>query len=235
MSTNGTKQSNVFVIAVAGGSGSGKTWLANCLRKALGGEATHLALDDFYLDRSHLPENERGILNFDTPSAIDWRALKNALTQCRRGESLLHVPRYDFATHTRMDEVCVLPVKPVVIVDGLWLFHRSTLRSLFDLKIFVECPGDLRFSRRMERDVLERGRTADSVVEQFKATVLPMHEKHVQPQARWADEVICSPPVEKDVLRLAERVKTEAAKTSAKISVRSSEQPNLKCYECLAD
>ncbi|HEY1173662.1 MAG TPA: uridine kinase [Verrucomicrobiae bacterium] len=236
MNTNGTTHNGVFIIAIAGGSGSGKTWLANSLRQSLGGEATHLALDDFYLDRSDLPENERGIINFDTPSAIDWRALKNALAQCKRGESLLHVPRYDFATHTRMDEVSVLPVKPVVIVDGLWLFHRMALRAMFDLKIFVECPNDLRFCRRMERDVLERGRTADSVTEQFKATVLPMHEKHVQPQAKWADTVICSPPAETDVLHLAEKVKAGSVKASAKkFSMWSSEPLNLKCYECLAD
>jgi uridine kinase len=202
------------VVAIVGGSGAGKTWLANRLIAQLEDEATRLSLDDFYLDRSDLDQKQREKLNFDTPEAIDWPVLGEVLVRCRQGELSLPVPRYDFNTHTRSQTSQAMEIKPVLVVEGLWLFHRPELRELFDLKVFVECPRDLRFCRRMERDVLERGRTAGSVTEQFKKTVAPMHERHVQPQARWADEIICSPPTEEDVQRVVQLVKAKAEATA---------------------
>jgi uridine kinase len=220
VNSSGQNQCGVCVIAIVGGSGAGKTWLANRLMQQFADSAMRLSLDDYYLDRSHLPAKRREKLNFDRPQAIDWEALAETLTHCRQGQLTLTVPRYDFVTHSRSAERASLQLKPVVMIDGLWLFHRADLRALFDLKIFIECPDDLRFCRRMERDVLERGRTADSVTEQFRKTVLPMHERHVQPQARWADEVICSPLTDADVLRLSQRVKEKREMSSVKISLQ---------------
>ncbi len=208
--SHATFQQRNYLVAIVGGSGAGKTWLAQRLAALLPDQALSLSLDDFYRDRSHLSMKRRDRLNFDHPAAIDWPVLTQTLAQCHDGATALAIPRYDFATHSRLEGAAVRPVKPVIVVDGLWLFHRPVLRSFFDLKIFIECPAGLRLLRRIERDMLERGRMASSVAEQFKTTVLPMHDRYVQPQAKWADALLQSPLTDGDVTRLAIRVKTAA-------------------------
>lgn len=180
------------LIAIVGGSGSGKTWLADRLQRTFGTLASRLSLDDFYLDRSSLPPSRRARINFDHPRAIDWPLAESVLSHCRAGQPV-PMPRYSFATHTRITRSEVLSPMPLIICDGLWLFRRPALRAAFDLKIFLDCPAQLRLERRLSRDVAERQRGVESIREQFWKTVAPMHDRFVAPQARWADLVLPQP------------------------------------------
>lgn len=202
MNTNGHLSQ---LIAVAGGSGSGKSWLADRLQKLLGEVAGRLSLDDFYLDRTHLVPSRRERINYDHPRSIDWPFLEQVLRSCRAGRPA-QLPRYDFASHTRLFDQAEWPPKPLIVVDGLWILHRTSIRRMFQLKIYLECPAPLRLRRRLKRDVAERGRTPASVRRQFAATVDPMHERFVAPQARWADLVIKQPVTEEDINTLAARL-----------------------------
>jgi uridine kinase len=182
------------LIAITGGSGAGKTWLAGKLQDVLGESLARLSLDDFYLDRSDLPPAEREKINFDDPCAIDWPCVERLLRSCRARPPVL-APRYDFTTHTRLSAPQLWQPAPLVLVDGLWLLVRPAIRSLFDLRIFLDCPEELRLQRRLARDVRERGRSQASVRRQFCLTVAPMHERYVVPQLAWAD-IIVGQPVE---------------------------------------
>lgn len=175
-------------MAIVGGSGSGKSWLAERLQRELSPHSARLSQDDFYLDRSYLTLARRARLNFDHPRAIDWREFQQALGRLRLGHPAT-VPVYDFATHTRLAERLLRPTG-VLLVDGLWLLRRRELRRMFDFAIFLNVSATRRLTRRLNRDISERGRTPASVREQFLHTVEPMHRKYVQPQARWADLVL---------------------------------------------
>jgi len=191
------------LVAIAGGSGSGKSWLADRLQKLLAEKTARLSLDDFYLDRSHLPPSRRDKINFDNPAAIDWACVEKVLHACKSGGAV-QAPVYDFATHTRLNECRIHQARPLILMDGLWLLHRPSVRRLFDLRIFIDCPQRIRFRRRLARDVADRGRTRASVRRQFHATVAPMHRRYVQPQARWADIVLRKPYKDSDVQQLAD-------------------------------
>jgi uridine kinase len=190
------------LIALAGGSGAGKSWLAQRLREALELPATLLSLDDFYLDQSHLAPCQRDQVNYDNPQAIDWRLAEAALLGCRAGR-IVYVPRYSFVTHTRRKTFTTVLPTPVILVDGLWLLWRPGVRRLFDLRIYIHCPAQLRLYRRLERDIAARGRDARSIRRQFQRTVAPMHKRFVAPQARWADVVLRQPPGQREVEDLA--------------------------------
>ena len=199
-------QSNPKLIAIVGGSGAGKTWLARRLELQLQPAASRLSLDDFYLDRSSLSERQRESLNYDHPRAIDWSRLEKTLKNCRSGKSS-SVPRYDFATHTRKSEEDLFTPTPVVMVDGLWLLVQSRVRELFDFTIFIDCPEQLRRQRRLERDVIERGRKSMQVLTQFAQSVVPMHERFVAPQAANADIVLRHSPEPAEIENLAETIR----------------------------
>ena len=179
-------------VAVVGGSGSGKTWLAEKLAITLAPRAARLSLDDFYRDLSPLPLAERERVNFDNPAAIDWEALRAVTSKMRVNESLA-LPDYDFATHTRRITPRNFLPPPLVIWDGLWLLHHEWLRAQFALTIFVECGADERFRRRAERDTRERGRSLESVRCQFFEHVQPMHERFVEPQKTQSMQSVDSP------------------------------------------
>jgi len=198
------KHHNILV-AITGGSGSGKTFLADRLQMAFSAVATRLSLDDFYLDRSNLPPSRRSRINFDHPRAIDWSVAEKVLRDCRRAAPM-QIPKYDFASHVRRSDDSWIPT-PLVLWDGLWLLSRPALRSLFDLKIFLECPTQLRLERRLSRDISERGRTAGSVRQQFWRTVLPMHVRYVAPQAAWADIILQQPSSESEMAELVEIIR----------------------------
>lgn len=193
------------LIAIVGGSGAGKSWLVEKLCAVLGDRAGHLQLDDFYLDQSALPLAERARINFDEPGTIDWALAENVLLACRDGQRVQR-PRYDFATHSRLAEAEEWTPRPLVFVDGLWLLHRPDLRRLFALKIYLDTPSDLRLSRRLERDVNERGYSAAAVTHRFTTDVAPMHDRHVLPQKRWADLVLGQPFREAALHELADRL-----------------------------
>jgi len=190
------------LIALVGGSGAGKTWLARGLQEALDLPVTRLSLDDFYRDQSHLAPSLRERVNYDRPQAIDWKLAKAALLGCRAARTV-YVPRYSFVTHTRLRTLKRVAPRPVILVDGLWLLWWPRVRNLFDLRIFLHCPAHLRLQRRLERDMADRGRDDNSVRRQFKETVAPMHKRFVAPQAKWADVVLRQPPSQRDVERLA--------------------------------
>ena len=191
-----------LLVAIVGGSGSGKTWLAEKLKAVLGRKALRVSLDDFYLDRSHLAPSRRAKLNFDHPRAIDWVGFEKALRALRAGRAT-RIPRYDFSTHCRLPVSRMVGVKPIILVEGLWLFRRRSLRDLFEFKIFLECPSVTRLQRRLSRDLLSRGRTRASIREQFRKTVEPMHRKFVKDQKRWANLVLRRPCDPRQVTRIA--------------------------------
>ena len=180
-------------VAVVGGSGSGKTWLAESLTAALGPLAARISLDDFYRDLSALPPGQRDLINFDDPAAIDWEALREVMDKMQAGGAV-DLPVYDFATHTRRTATRPFAPVPLVIWDGLWLLHPEWLRARFGTSIFVECSPEVRFERRAERDLRERGRSLESVRRQFYEQVEPMHEQFVEPQKNTARRVLASPP-----------------------------------------
>ena len=178
-----------LLVAIVGGSGSGKTWLAEKLQNILGHKAARISLDDFYRDRSHLAPARRAKLNFDHPRAIDWGAFEKAIRALRAGRGA-RIPQYDFSTHCRLRKGEVLKPAGIILVDGLWLLRNAALRRLFEVKIFMDCPARTRLKRRLARDVESRGRNRPSVQRQFRETVEPMHRRFVLRQARWADVVL---------------------------------------------
>ncbi|HEV2437908.1 MAG TPA: uridine kinase [Verrucomicrobiae bacterium] len=195
-------------IAITGGSGAGKTWLAERVQYALGNAASRLSLDDFYLDRSSLPPAEREKINFDHPDAIDWPRFEKVLEDCRQGRST-RVPGYNFATHTRRPFCENFTPAPLVLVDGLWLLWRPHIHELFDLKIYLDCPAQLRLERRLARDGAERGRSEDSVRAQFWNHVAPMHDQFVASQAKWANLILQAPVGESGLRQLIGILKSE--------------------------
>lgn len=180
---------NAHLIAIVGGSGSGKTWLAQRLLTEFGGQAGRVSLDDFYRDLSPLPPARRNKVNFDDPEAIDWALFKQTISRLRDGESVL-LPEYDYSTHTRRAQTMLWSPRPLVLLDGLWLLRDADLREQYSLSVFVDCPESLRLARRIERDQRERGRSAASIRAQFHRHVAPMHELYVAPQIQNADIVV---------------------------------------------
>ena len=202
------------IVAIVGGSGAGKSWLVEQLCRVLGDNACHLALDDFYRDRSYLPLARRARLNFDVPHAIDWDEAVHVLRRCRDGQPA-SVPRYDFANYSRHPEPRTLDARPIVFVDGLWLFRDPEVRALFDLKIYLDTPTMLRHDRRVARDAASRGYEPAAIRERLATMVQPMHAKYVEPQKRWADLVLSQPYSEPEVELLAERLWGVCSATSA--------------------
>ena len=192
------------LVAIVGGSGSGKTWLAEKLEQTLAPLAVGLSLDDFYLDRSHLSPGRRARLNFDHPRAIDWPRLEQVLLTLLAGRSA-RVPCYDFKTHCRLSQEKLLAPKPIILLEGLWLLRRPMVRRLFSLRIFLHCPPSTRRRRRICRDLISRGRTHSSIAQQFRQTVEPMHARYVAPQTALADVVFeqdCTPRQVRALARL---------------------------------
>lgn len=221
-----------LLVAIVGGSGAGKSWLAKRLQAALDPDAVHFSLDDFYHDRSHLDPERRAEMNFDNPRAIDWLTVEKALNDLRNGRQTL-LPRYNFKTHCRSAEVNTLVPKPVVIMDGLWLLRRSSVRSVFGLKIFIECPARTRRSRRLTRDLRSRGRTRASVLDQLRKTVEPMYDRFVAPQRKWADIRLRHDISEREVRRLAHELRERLNRLHQ--SLRQTENETAKRRRHTAD
>lgn len=196
------KRSKPYLIGVAGGSGSGKTYFSTALRQRLGTETCEIVYqDNFYIDQSHRFDHDGGCVNFDHPDAIDFDLLAQCLLKLKNGEAT-HIPIYDFATHTRKKETLAVAAKPVILVDGILIFHPEQVRCLFDDLIFFDTPEDLRFSRRLHRDVKERGRKPEGVHQQFYKQVKPMHDQFVEPSKRFAKTVVAEQGQFEDVLSL---------------------------------
>ena len=178
------------LIGFSGGSGSGKTTLAAAIHERLGNhKSAVLSLDAYYKDLSYLPLEERAAVNFDHPDALDVQLLTQQIRQLRCGHAV-EVPCYDFMTHTRRPETLTLQPKAVVLAEGILLLALDPIRSLLDLKVFVDAPADIRFIRRLLRDIQERGRTLDSCIQQYYTTTRPMHFDWVEPSKAFADMVV---------------------------------------------
>jgi uridine kinase len=182
--------STPLVIGIAGGSGSGKTTVANMVIQRVGADRiAFLPHDGYYKDLSMLPPNQRKEINFDHPDSLETELLIRHIQQLKQGHAV-DLPVYDFTTHTRTQNIIRVEPQRVILVEGILIFTEVTLRNLFDVKIFVDTDADIRFIRRLSRDILERGRTTERVIEQYMATVRPMHLEFVEPSKRYADIII---------------------------------------------
>lgn len=179
-----------FAIAIAGGSGCGKTSLTRALVRALGADrCSVLDHDSYYRDLSHLPAEARAATNFDHPDSLDNALLAEHIQKLLAGRDIDR-PVYDFANHTRCDQTEHVAARQVVICEGILLLAVPELRQSFDLRLYIDTPADIRALRRLQRDIAERGRTVQSVITQYMTTVRPMHEQFVEPARKTADLVL---------------------------------------------
>ena len=180
---------NPIIIGIAGGTGSGKSTLADNIKKEFKNNISMISHDYYYKNNTHLPFEERVKLNYDHPEAFDTDLLIEHLQKLKKGEKVKR-PSYSFIEHLREQETYDVVPKKVIIVEGILIFENKTLRDMMDIKIFVDADADIRFIRRLLRDVEERGRTLSSVVEQYCNTVKPMHEQFVEPSKKYADIIV---------------------------------------------
>lgn len=179
-----------LVIAIAGGSGSGKTTVAQAILDRVGRDRiAYLPHDAYYKDLSNLPHNQRQEVNFDHPNSLESNLLIDHIKTLKKRQPV-NLPVYDFKNHTRTTETIRVEPQNVILVEGILIYVEKNLREMFDVKIFVDTDADIRFIRRLQRDITERGRTTDTVVHQYLQTVRPMHLDFVEPSKRYADIII---------------------------------------------
>lgn len=178
-----------YIIGIAGGSGSGKSTFAARIKEAFPTQVSLVSCDNYYLPHDDLPLEERAHLNYDAPEALEFDLMVKHLEQLKNGQDAL-CPVYDFTRHTRSDKVTEIKPRPIILMDGILIFHDESLRNCMDLKIYVETDADERILRRARRDMLERGRDLDSVIDQYLSTVKPMHNTYVKPTKVFADIIL---------------------------------------------
>ena len=179
-----------MVVGIAGGTGSGKTTLADLILRSVGPEKiAYLSHDAYYRAQNHLPFEDRARVNYDHPDSLETDLLICQIQQLLAGQAI-EMPAYDFSIHNRKDETVHIEPKPVILVEGILIFTEKDLRKLFDMKIFVDTDADIRFIRRLSRDIEERGRTVQSVIDQYLLTVRPMHLEFVETSKRYADIIV---------------------------------------------
>lgn len=187
---NDTADQKVMVLGIAGGTGSGKTTLSDLILERIGREKiAYLPHDAYYRHQKHLPLEERAKVNYDHPDSLETELLIEHIQQLKAGESI-EMPVYDFKIYNRKAQTVHVESKPVIMVEGILVFYEKVLRQQFDMKIYVDTDADLRFIRRLKRDVDERGRTMQSVINQYMRTVRPSHLEFVEASKRYADIII---------------------------------------------
>ena len=181
---------NIIILGIAGGTGSGKTYaVKNLLKEYPSGNIVSISIDSYYKDLSHINYKKRIKQNFDHPDSIDINLLEHHLEQASKGRKI-SIPIYDFTNHIRIGKTSSISNMKIIIVEGIFALHYSRLRKLYTLKIFMDTPESIRFERRLVRDVKERGRTIKSIKDQYNSTVLPMHNKYIEPSKKFSDLVL---------------------------------------------
>lgn len=188
---------DTIIVGISGGTGSGKTTLARKIERMLGEEVSLLQQDSYYKDLSHLTAEERDAVNFDHPAAIDFNLLRQDLIDLKNGSNI-QKPVYDFKTHCRLKTNEEVEARRILIVDGILILTIPEIRELLDIKIYVDNADDIRLLRRIERDILERGRDFNGIKRQYMASVKPMHDKFVEP-SKWYADIIIPSTTENDV------------------------------------
>jgi len=180
----------MLVIGIAGGTGSGKTTVVNKIINSLPpGEVAVLPQDSYYKDSSHIPPAERSKINFDEPAAIEWQLLESQLCQLKDGNAI-EMPTYSYLTCTRQHETVRVEPREVVIVEGILVLNDARLRSMMDVKVFVDADADDRLIRVIARDCVERGRTPEAVITRYEGVLKPMHIMYIEPSKRYADLIV---------------------------------------------
>ena len=198
-----------FAIGVAGGTGAGKTTVVDEVAAAVEPAVTRVPLDNYYADLSHLDYEERTAVNYDHPSAFEWDLLREQFGALVAGDSV-EMPQYDFTVHDRKDERVTVEPTDVIVLEGILALYDDAVRDLLDLRIYVETDADVRILRRIQRDVIERGRDLSGVIDQYLSTVKPMHERFVAPTKKHADLMIPRGANRMAIELLIEKVGAEA-------------------------
>ena len=197
-----------FVIGIAGGTGAGKTTVARLITESVDESVTRIPLDNYYEDQSHLAVEEREAVNYDHPSAFEWGLLREHLTELLEGRAI-EMPQYDFEVHNRSDERVTVEPTDVIVVEGILALYDDRINEMLDLRLYVETDADVRILRRIDRDVIERGRDLEGVIDQYLTTVKPMHEQFIEPTKKHADLVIPEGANSVAVNLLEEKVQAE--------------------------
>jgi uridine kinase len=178
-----------FVVGIAGGTGAGKTTVSRLIAESVGESVTRIPIDNYYEDLSHMDLTEREQVNYDHPDAFEWDLMRDQLAQLLAGQSV-EMPQYDFEIHNRRDERETVEPTEVIILEGILALYDDDINEMLDLRLYVETDADVRILRRIERDVIERGRELEGVIDQYLSTVKPMHEQFIEPTKKAADLVI---------------------------------------------
>ncbi|WP_049912488.1 uridine kinase [Natrialba hulunbeirensis] len=197
-----------FAIGIAGGTGAGKTTVARTVADTVGEAVTRIPIDNYYEDLSHLDRAERADVNYDHPDAFEWDLLREHLESLLMGQPI-EMPQYDFERHTRTDDSVRVEPTDVIVLEGILALHDDEIRELLDLRVYVMTDADVRILRRIERDVVERGRELEGVIDQYLETVKPMHERFVEPTKKDADVIIPEGANRMAVDLLVEKVQAE--------------------------
>ncbi|AEN05300.1 uridine kinase [Halolamina sp.] len=215
-----------FVIGIAGGTGAGKTTVARLVTENVGDSVTRIPLDNYYKDLSHLDMGERESVNYDHPSAFEWELLREHLRMLSEGQPI-EMPRYDFEQHNRKDEPVTVEPTDVIVLEGILALYDEEINEMLDLRLYVETDADVRILRRIRRDVIDRGRELEDVIDQYLSTVKPMHEQFIEPSKKHADLIIPEGANSVAVNLLEETVKAEVEGDSTRTWERGSIEQEL--------
>ena len=197
-----------FVIGIAGGTGAGKTTVARLVTEGVGDAVTRIPLDNYYEDLSHLAFEEREEVNYDHPSAFEWELLREQLSTLLEGQPI-EMPVYDFERHNRSGDPTRVEPTDVIVLEGIFALYDEEINEMLDLRLYVETDADVRILRRIQRDVIDRGRDLEGVIEQYLSTVKPMHEQFVEPTKRHADLIVPEGANNVAVNLLEEKIRAE--------------------------